>query len=220
MRVLVIEDERLLADQVAVGLRDEGIVTHVAYDGRDGLEMVYATPYDVVVLDRNLPLIGGDEVCRQLVADPLLTSRILMLTASGGIEQRVEGLMMGADDYLPKPFHFRELVARVHALTRRTPGLPPVLRVADLEVDTLRRTVIRAGLPLSLRRKEFDVLLLLMRAEGGVVATLDLLEGAWEESAYVNAHTLRMTVARLRQKLGPPPLIDTVAGVGYRIGGT
>jgi DNA-binding response OmpR family regulator len=220
MRVLVIEDERLLADQVAVGLRDQGIVAHVAYDGRDGLEKAYETPYDVVVLDRNLPSISGDEVCRQLVADPGLTSRILMLTASGGIEQRVEGLSMGADDYLPKPFHFTELVARVHALTRRTPGLPPVLRVADLEVDTLRRTVTRAGLPLSLRRKEFDVLALLMRAGGGVVGTPDLLEAAWEESAYATAHTLRMTVARLRQKLGPPPLIDTVAGVGYRVGGT
>jgi DNA-binding response OmpR family regulator len=218
--VLVIEDERLLADQVVSGLRDQGIVAHVAYDGADGLEMAYETPYDVVVLDRNLPSISGDQVCRELVADPGLTSRILMLTASGGVEQRVEGLAMGADDYLPKPFHFSELVARVHALTRRAPASPPVLRLADLEVDTLRRTVIRAGLPLSLRRKEFEVLALLLRAGGRVVSTSELLEGAWEESAYATAHTLRMTVARLRQKLGPPSLIDTVAGVGYRVGGT
>ena len=219
MRVLVIEDERLLADQVAVGLRDQGIVAHVAYDGRAGLEMAYATPYDVVVLDRNLPNTSGDQVCRDLVADPQRTSRILMLTASGGVEQRVEGLSMGADDYLPKPFHFSELVARLHALSRRTEGLPPVLRAADLEVDTLSRTVTRAGLPLSLRRKEFDVLALLMRAAGRVVGTSELLEGAWEESDYPTAHTLRMTVARLRQKLGAPSLIDTVPGVGYRVAG-
>jgi DNA-binding response OmpR family regulator len=220
VRVLVIEDERLLADQVAAGLRDQGMVAHVACDGRAGLEMAYATPYDVVVLDRDLPVVSGDQVCRQLVADRGLTSRILMLTASGGVEQRVEGLSMGADDYLPKPFHFSELVARVHALARRAPALPPVLRLADLEVDTLRRTVTRAGLPLSLRRKEFEVLALLMRAEGSVVGTPELLEGAWEESAWATAHTLRMTVARLRQKLGPPSLIDTVPGVGYRIAGT
>jgi DNA-binding response OmpR family regulator len=217
--VLVIDDERLLADQVAVGLRDQGIVAHVAYDGRDGLEMAYATPYDVIVLDRNLPLISGDQVCRHLVEDRELTSRILMLTASGGVEQRVEGLSMGADDYLPKPFHFSELVARVHALTRRVPGSPPVLRLEDLEVDTLRRTVTRAGLPLSLRRKEFEVLALLMRSGGGVVGTPELLEGAWEESAYATAHTLRVTIARLRQKLGPPSLIDTLPGVGYRVAG-
>jgi len=217
VRVLIIEDETVLADRIAVGLRNEGLSADVAYDGESGLELAYAGQYDVVVLDRDLPRLHGDQVCRHLVADAAHTARILMLTASGGIEQRVEGLTMGADDYLPKPFHFNELLARIHALGRRAPALPPVLRRGDLEVDTARRSTTRSGLPISLRRKEFAVVVLLLQAGGKVVRVDELIDRVWDESAAPTLSTVRMTVARLRQKLGDPPLIETVVGVGYRI---
>jgi DNA-binding response OmpR family regulator len=217
MRVLVIEDEEVLAERIAFGLRHQGLAVDVAYDGEGGLEKVYANPYDVVVLDRDLPRMHGDHVCREIVSDPGLTTRILMLTASAGIEQRVEGLTIGADDYLPKPFHFSELLARIRSLGRRAPSLPPVLRHGDLEVDPVRSTVTRAGLPISLRRKEFALLVRLLQADGQPVSAERLLDHAWDDRTNPTTTTVRMTISRLRQKLGDPPLIETVVGVGYRI---
>ncbi|GIL26598.1 response regulator transcription factor [Actinocatenispora comari] len=217
MRVLVIEDERALADAVARGLRREGMAVDTAYDGTNGHEMALTTRYDVVVLDRDLPGVHGDEICIDLVRAGLLT-RVLMLTASGSVAERVEGLELGADDYLAKPFAFDELVARVRALGRRaTPAAPPVLRVADVELDPAKRGVQRDGRMLDLTRKEFGVLEELIKARGGVVSSEELLERVWDANADPFTTTVRVTVMTLRRKLGDPPLIETVVGAGYRI---
>jgi len=214
--VLVVEDNSVIADAVAEGLRDQGMAVDVAYDGRSGLEKVAVNAYDVVVLDRDLPRLHGDKLCEQIVDSPR-TSRILMLTAAGQVEDRVEGLNLGADDYLPKPFDFSELVARVRALGRRSPSTPPVLIRGDLMVDRVRRTVTRAGRPVPLARKELGVLEVLVSADGAAVSAEQLLEQVWDEHADPFTKTVAVTVLRLRRKLGDPPLIDTVIGGGYRI---
>ncbi|MEV4314690.1 response regulator transcription factor [Actinocrispum sp. NPDC049592] len=217
MRVLVVEDEEALAEAIARGLRREGMAVDVALDGDAGHEKSTITRYDVVVLDRDLPGMSGDELCREIVASGALT-RVLMLTASGTVEDRVEGLSLGADDYLAKPFAFPELVARVRALARRaTPATPPVLTVGDLELDPARRTVSRAGRPVELTRKEFGVLEVLLAAGGSVVSSEELLERVWDENADPFTTTVRVTVMTLRKKLGEPGLIDTVVGSGYRV---
>ena len=217
MRVLVAEDERMLADSVTEGLRHLGMAVDVCYDGDAALERVAVHRYDVVLLDRDLPLVHGDEICRRIVGDGGET-RVLMLTAAAGIRDRVEGLGLGADDYLTKPFAFAELVARVHALARRSrPSLPPVLESAGVELDPAKRFASRDGRPLSLSPKEFAVLEVLLRAEGRVVSPEELLEKAWDEHADPFTNTVRMTVMTLRKKLGPPPVIHTVPGAGYRL---
>ncbi|MGC9666538.1 response regulator transcription factor [Planosporangium sp. 12N6] len=217
MRVLVVEDERNLADAIARGLRREGMAVDVAYDGSDGHEMAFVTRYDVVVLDRDLPGMHGDEICAALVSAGALT-RVLMLTASGSVADRVEGLQLGADDYLPKPFDFTELVARVRALGRRaTPATPPVLSVADLMLDQARHVVTRGGRTLDLTRKEFGLLEELLKADGGVVSSEELLERVWDANADPFTTTVRVTMLTLRKKLGEPALIETVVGAGYRI---
>ena len=219
MRVLIVKDERPLADAIARGLRREGMAVDVALDGDDGHEKVSITRYDVVVLDRDLPGMSGDELCRKIVAGGAL-SRVLMLTASGGVADRVEGLSLGADDYLTKPFAFAELVARVLALARRsTPATPPVLRAGDVELDPAKRTVHRAGAPVELTRKEFGVLEVLLAANGAVVSSEELLERVWDENADPFTTTVRVTVMTLRKKLGEPGIIETVIGAGYRVSG-
>jgi DNA-binding response OmpR family regulator len=218
MRVLVVEDERLLADAVAVGLRREAFAVDVAYDGSAGLERLSVNDYDVVVLDRDLPSVHGDDVCRRLVADHLGV-RVLMLTAAADVLDRVEGLGLGADDYLGKPFVFAELVARVRALGRRSrKAVPPVLEYDGLLLDPARRDVTRDGRLVPLGRKEFGVLEELMRAEGAVVSAEQLLEKVWDENADPFTNVVRVTVMTLRKKLGDPPLIQTVVTVGYRLG--
>jgi DNA-binding response OmpR family regulator len=217
VRVLVVEDERSLADAIARGLRRHGMAVDVAYDGAAGHEMAFVTRYDVVVLDRDLPGVHGDQICADLARSGTLT-RVLMLTASGTVADRVEGLQLGADDYLPKPFAFDELVARVRALGRRaTPAAPPVLAVADLVVDPARRVATRGGAPVDLTRKEFGVLEELLRARGAVVSTEELLERVWDANTDPFTTTVRVTVMTLRKKLGEPPLIETVVGTGYRV---
>jgi len=216
MRVLVVEDEAVLADRIAEGLRDQGFAVDVAYDGDSALEKATLVPYDVVVLDRDLPRVHGDAVCAALVAGPS-PARILMLTAAAAIAERVDGLNLGADDYLGKPFAFTELVARINALGRRGPPTPPVMVAADLVLDRARRRVSRAGRPLSLTRKEFGVLEALVAAEGAVISSEQLLEKVWDEFAHPFSNTVAVTVARLRRKLGPPPIIETVVGCGYRL---
>ncbi|MBM9467087.1 response regulator transcription factor [Nakamurella leprariae] len=217
MRVLVVEDAQRLADAIARGLRAEGMAVDVAYDGTTGHEKTTHTRYDVVVLDRDLPGMHGDEVLAELVAAGGVT-RVLMLTASAGVEERVDGLALGADDYLTKPFAFPELVARVRALGRRaTPAVPPVLRAGDLEVDSAKRSVARAGRSVELTRKEFGVLEVLLAAGGSVVSSEELLERVWDENADPFTTTVRVTVMTLRRKLGDPGVIDTVVGAGYRI---
>lgn len=217
MRVLVVEDERNLADAIARGLRRQGMAVDVAYDGDTGHEMSYVTRYDVVVLDRDLPGMHGDQICADLAASGALT-RVLMLTASGSVDDRVEGLQLGADDYLPKPFDFTELVARVRALGRRaTPPAPPVLSAGDLVLDPAKRSVTRSGEPVELTRKEFGVLEVLLSARGGVVSQEELLERVWDANADPFTTIVRTTIRTLRRKLGDPPLIDTVVGSGYRI---
>ena len=220
MRVLVVEDEVPLADAVARGLRREGMAVDVAYDGELGLEKAMVTRYDVLVLDRDLPGRSGDDVCRHLAAEGSLT-RVLMLTAAGGLADRVAGLELGADDYLGKPFAFEELVARVRALGRRaTPMAPPVMTgPGGLSVDPAKRVASRNGVPLDLTRKEFGVLAELMRAGGAVVSSEELLERVWDENADPATTIVRVTVMTLRKKLGDPPVIDTVVGVGYRLAG-
>jgi DNA-binding response OmpR family regulator len=217
MRVLVVEDERVLADRIAEGLRDLGMAVDTAYDGDAGLEKALVARYDVIVLDRDLPRMHGDTVCKEIVHDDTLESRILMLTAAGDLDARVEGLTLGADDYLGKPFAFNELVARVRALGRRGRPAPPVLVKDDLRVDTHRGTATRAGYPVTLSRKEFAVLEVLMRERGRIVSPEELLEKAWDESVDPLTNAVRMAVLRLRQKLGDPPLIETVVGRGYRM---
>ncbi|WBC09585.1 response regulator transcription factor [Micromonospora sp. CA-248089] len=219
MRVLVVEDERNLADAIARGLRKRGMAVDVAYDGNAGHEAAFVTRYDVVILDRDLPGVHGDRICADLAASGALT-RVLMLTASGTVADRVEGLQLGADDYLAKPFAFDELVARVQALGRRaTPAAPPVLEVADLVLDPARRVVSRGGVPLDLTNKEFGVLAELLKARGAVVSSEELLERVWDANTDPFTTIVRVTVMTLRKKLGDPPLIDTVVGAGYRIGG-
>ena len=217
MRILVVEDEVQLAEAVARGLRREGMAVDVATDGEDGYRKASQTRYDVVVLDRDLPGMSGDEVCRRLSDDESLT-RVIMLTASGTVEDKVSGLALGADDYLPKPFAFAELVARVRALGRRTtPAAPPVLSAGDLELDSAKRTVTRGGEMIDLTRKEFGVLETLLTAQGAVISSEELLEKVWDENADPFTTTVRVTMMTLRRKLGEPPIIDTVVGSGYRI---
>src|SRR3954453_16632634 len=217
MRVLVVEDERTIADASARGLRRAGMAVDVAYDGTTGHEMAFVTRYDVLVLDRDLPGVHGDDICAELVKSGALT-RVLMLTASGSVADRVEGLGLGADDYLPKPFAFDELVARVRALGRRaTPQAPPILIHGDLLLDQAQRTVTRAGLPVDLTRKEFGVLEELLKARGGVVSSEELLERVWDANTDPFTTTVRVTVMTLRKKVGDPPLIETVVGAGYRV---
>lgn len=217
MRILVVEDDRVLAGLLADGLREEGMVVDIAHDGVEALAKAQAVGYDVVILDRDLPLLHGDAVCRALVASAS-APRVLMLTAAAALEDRVDGLMLGADDYLGKPFAFAELVARVLALARR-PGVPAstVLRRGDLVVDVDRRQTRRAGAFVHLTPKEFAVLVELLRADGRVVSAEDLLNRVWDENADPFTTAPRTTVKNLRAKLGPPDLIVTVVGSGYRI---
>jgi len=218
VRVLVADDERMLADTVAEGLRRLSMAVDVVYDGDAALERLGVNRYDVVVLDRDMPGSSGDEVCRQIAASDAGT-RVLLLTAAAGIRQRVEGLGLGADDYLTKPFAFAELVARLQALSRRSaPALPPVLEQDGIVLDVTRHTAARDGLTLSLSPKEYAVLHVLMRADGRVVSAEDLLEQAWDENADPFTNTVRTTVMTLRRKLGDPPIIQTVPRVGYRLG--
>jgi DNA-binding response OmpR family regulator len=216
VRVLVVEDQKVLADRIAEGLRDQGMAVDVAYDGAAAMEITTFTCYDVIVLDRALPRVHGDAVCAQLVAGSS-TARILMLTAAAEVEDRVDGLNLGADDYLVKPFAFTELVARVRALARRTPSAPPVVHRGDLVVDRAQRRVSRAGRPVVLTRKEFGVLELLLAADGGVVSAEELLEHVWDTNIDPFSNTVSVTVSRLRRKLGGPPLVETVIGSGYRM---
>ncbi|MGH3205455.1 MAG: response regulator transcription factor [Streptosporangiaceae bacterium] len=219
MRVLVIEDDQEMALTVAVGLRHAEMAVDVALDGPGGLERALVSDYDVIVLDRDLPGLHGDDVCARLVATGC-RSRILMLTAAAATEDLVGGLGLGADDYLPKPFDFPVLVARIGALFRRAqPAIPPVLRCADVVVDTARHRAWRAGRPLDLAPKEFGVLELLLAAGGRAVSAEELLERAWDENADPFTAAVKITVSRLRAKLGEPPLIDTLPRSGYRIGG-
>ena len=217
MRVLVVEDHPKLALTVATGLRHAGMAVDVAFDGRDALDQVAEADYDVVVLDRDLPGVSGDEVCRRLLRHGS-TIRVLMLTAAGDLEDRVQGLALGADDYLPKPFEFPELVARIRALSRR-PGqsLPPVLSHDAIELDPARRTATRTGRDLGLNPKEFAVLEILLAAHGTVVSSEQLLTRAWDQNADPFSQAVKTTMSRLRAKLGDPPVIETVAKSGYRI---
>jgi len=216
VRVLVMEDQPELADDIADGLRDQGIGADVAYDGATGIEKALMNSYDVIVLDRDLPKVHGDAVCVTLTGTPC-RARILMLTASGTVADRVEGLNLGADDYLIKPFAFEELVARVRALSRRTPSTPPVSVHGDLVFDRARRRVSRGGRPVSLTRKEMGVLEELLAADGAVVSAEALLERVWDENADPFTRTVTVTLARLRRKLGDPDLIETLVGSGYRL---
>jgi two-component system, OmpR family, response regulator VanR len=217
MRVLVAEDEPRVAAAVARGLRREGMAVDVAPDGASALFKARVHPYDVVVLDRDLPEVHGDDVCRELAAEQPAT-KVLMLTAARSTDSLVEGLALGADDYLPKPFRFAELVARLRALGRRRgEALPTVLRSGELELDPGRRVATRAGAPLDLSPKEFAVLEALLAARGQVVSPEALVEQVWDEQLDPLSNTLRMTVMTLRRKLGDPPLIETVRGSGYRL---
>jgi DNA-binding response OmpR family regulator len=218
VRVLVAEDEQLMADTIAEGLRRRAIAVDVCYDGDAALERVMTHRYDVVILDRDLPVVHGDEVCRRIVAGGGET-RVLMLTAAAGLRDRVDGLDLGADDYLTKPFAFAELVARVGSLGRRArPALPPVLERSGITLDRPRYRAWRDGELLTLSPKEFAVLEVLMRAEGRIVTAEELLEKAWDENADPFTNAVRVAVMTLRRKLGDPPVIETVPGAGYRLG--
>jgi DNA-binding response OmpR family regulator len=217
VRILVVEDEPLMADAVAEWLRREALAVDVAYDGDAALERLGVNDYDVLVLDRDLPGVPGDEVCRAVV-DSGARTRIIMLTAAAAVRDRVAGLGLGADDYLPKPFAFTELSARVHALLRRARQAdPPVLDRAGIRLDPARREVFRDGRYVPLSRKEFAVLTELLRAAGTVVSAEDLLERAWDENIDPFTNVVRVTVMKLRRKLGDPQVVETVPGVGYRI---
>jgi len=217
VRVLIAEDERRLADAIARGLRREGMAVDLALDGTDALVKARVIRYDVLVLDRDLPGIHGDEVCRA-VRDERPETGILMLTAAGTLDDLVQGLSLGADDYLPKPFRFAELVARIRALARRsTPSKPPVLRHGDIELDPARRTVARGGTEVQLARKELAVLEALMSADGATVSAEELLERVWDDQIDPFTNVVRMTIMTLRRKLGDPPVIETMIGVGYRL---
>ena len=214
MRVLVVEDHTTLADRIAQGLRQAGMAVDTVYDGASGLEAAAQTAYDVIVLDRDLPIVHGDQVCRTMAGSG---PRILMLTAAADVDDRVDGLELGADDYLPKPFVFVELVARVRALSRRAPSAPPVLRRGDLTVDRARHRAKRGSRPLSLNRKEFGILEMLMAADGALVSAEELIEHVWDANADPLSNIVSVTMTRLRRKLGDPPMIETVVGKGYRI---
>ncbi|HEY4454447.1 MAG TPA: response regulator transcription factor [Pseudonocardiaceae bacterium] len=217
MRVLVVEDEPLLAQTVATGLRKEAMAVDIAGDGADALAQLSVNDYDVVVLDRDLPGVHGDEVCWRLTRSQA-SCRILMLTAARSLDDTVAGFGLGADDYLAKPFRFPELVARVLALYRRGPnGRPVTLEVAGVRLDPHRREVTRDGREIGLTRKEFAVLELLLAAQGGVVSTEYLLEKAWDQNADPFTNAVRITIYWLRRKLGEPAVIHTEAGVGYRL---
>ena len=217
MRVLVVEDAPHLANMVAEGLRDQGMAVDIAYDGLEAASKINLTPYDVVVLDRDLPGIRGDTLC-QTITQAEQPAMILMLTAAGAPDERVAGLALGADDYLPKPFHFPELVLRVRALARRasTPQRR-ALRTAGIELDPLGGTVTRDGKPIDLSAKELAVLEALLKASPGALSAEQLLQQAWDENADPFTDTVRVTIARLRGKLGEPPVIQTIRGIGYRI---
>jgi two-component system, OmpR family, response regulator VanR len=217
MRILIAEDERRLAGAIARGLRREGMAVDVTHDGASALMKARVFPYDVVVLDRDLPELHGDEVCRRLSGDERET-KVLMLTAADGLDDVVDGLTLGADDYLPKPFEWKELVARIRALARRAGrARPAVLRRGDLELDPARRSVTRAGADVDLTPKEFGVLEALMSADGAAVSAEDLLQQVWDENADPFTNTVRMTVMTLRRKLGEPAVLETVMGAGYRV---
>jgi DNA-binding response OmpR family regulator len=219
MRVLLVEDHAKLALTVANGLRRTGIAVDVAFDGDDALSHTAVTDYDVVILDRDIPGVHGDEVCRRLVADGS-EGRVLMLTAAGAVGDRVEGLGLGADDYLPKPFDFSELLARIQALARRSrPRRRPILACGDLTLDSARRVAARAERPLKLSPKEFAVLEHLLGAQGAVVSAEELMESIWDEQADPFSQAVKTTISRLRAKVGDPPIIETVAKFGYRIQG-
>jgi two-component system, OmpR family, response regulator VanR len=218
MRVLIVEDEPYLAEAVRDGLRLEAIAADLALDGATAVEMLAVHPYDVVVLDRDLPVLHGDEVARRIVAGDSAT-RILMLTAADLLDDKASGFGLGADDYLTKPFELRELVLRVRALGRRSAkAQPPVIDRDGVRLDVFRREVHRDGRPLDLTRKQFSVLQVLISAGGGVVSAEDLLEQVWDEHADPFTNTVRVTISTLRKRLGEPPLIHTVPGVGYRFG--
>jgi len=218
MRVLVVEDHEILARAIGTGLRREGMAVDVVLDGNDALGHLAVTRYDVVVLDRDLPGVHGDEICRQLAAGRAAT-RILMLTAASTVAARVHGLGLGADDYLPKPFDFAELTARIRALGRRSaPPLPPALECGDLSLDPSRRVAFRAGRRLELSPKEFAVLECLLASAGRVVSAEELLERVWDEAADPFTTAVKTTMRRLRAKLGDPPVIRTVREGGYQIG--
>ncbi len=212
--MLLVEDHATLADRVAQGLRQAGMAVDAVYDGAAALEAIALTAYDVVVLDRDLPVVHGDRVCREVAGSG---PRVLMLTAAAEVDDRVDGLELGADDYLGKPFAFAELVARVRALSRRVPSAPPVMQNGDLAVDRARHRARRGPRPLSLTRKEFGVLEALLAADGAVVSAEELLEHVWDANVDPFSNTVSVTMARLRRKLGDPPLIETVVGKGYRM---
>ena len=214
MRVLVVEDHATLADRIAQGLRQAGMAVDTVYDGAAALDVAAQTAYDVIVLDRDIPGVHGDRVCRALAGTG---PRILMLTAAGDVDDRVDGLELGADDYLPKPFVFAELVARVRALSRRAPSSQTVLHRGDLSVDRARHRARRGSRPLSLTRKEFGMLELLLAADGALVSAEELLEHVWDANADPFSNIVSVTMTRLRRKLGDPPLIETVVGKGYRM---
>jgi DNA-binding response OmpR family regulator len=217
VRVLVVEDDRELAEAVATGLRRTPMAVDTAFDGRSGLDRARLNDYDVIVLDRDLPVLHGDDVCAELVSGGC-RSRILMLTAAATTDDLVGGLGLGADDYLAKPFDFPVLVARILALARRSqPAVPPILRHGDLVVDTGQRRATRGGHPLELAPKEFGVLELLLASQGRSVSAEELLERVWDEAADPFTNAVKVTVSRLRAKLGDPPVIETVAKSGYRI---
>lgn len=217
MRILVVEDVRRLADDIAEGLRDHGMAVDVAYDGLEAAAKINLNPYDVLVLDRNLPGLHGDTVCR-MVADNDNPAMVLMLTAADAPGDRVGGLRLGADDYLPKPFHFPELVLRVRALARRKPSAASrIHRAAGIELDPLRHTVTRHGAPIVLSAKEFAVLEALLRAAPGVLSAEKLLDKVWDEHADPFTKTVQVTIGRLRRKLGEPPAIRTIPSVGYQM---
>ncbi|GAB2871255.1 response regulator transcription factor [Actinoallomurus bryophytorum] len=217
MRVLIAEDERMLADSIAEGLRAEALAVDIAYDGGAALERLGVNDYDVLILDRDLPVVHGDEVCTAVAGSRALV-RVLMLTAAGDVRSRVSGLTLGADDYLVKPFAFEELLARVHALSRRArPAEPPRLERAGVLLDRAHRQVFRGGRYVPLARKEFALLAELLRADGAVVSTEELLEKVWDEHTDPFTNTVRVTIMKLRRKLGDPPVIETVPGVGYQI---
>jgi DNA-binding response OmpR family regulator len=215
MRVLVAEDHVTLAGRIAQGLRQAGMAVDAVHDGAAALDAAAQTAYDVIVLDRDLPVVHGDRVCRAVAGSG--GPRILMLTAASGVDDRVDGLELGADDYLGKPFAFAELVARVRALSRRSPAMPPVLRRGDLAVDRARHRASRGPRPLSLTRKEFGILETLLAADGALVSAEELLERVWDAALDPFSNIVSVTMARLRRKLGDPPLIETVVGRGYRI---
>jgi DNA-binding response OmpR family regulator len=217
VRILVIEDDEEMAEAVAVGLRRARMAVDITIDGEDGLEHALINDYDVIVLDRDLPGIHGDDICAQLINSGC-RSRVLMLTAAGTTEDMVDGLSLGADDYLPKPFDFPVLTARINALARRAqPAVPPVLQRGDLVVDTARRSARRGDRTLDLTHKEFGILELLVAAEGRAVSAEELLERVWDEAADPFTHAVKITISRLRAKLGDPPIIVTIPKSGYVI---